>query len=173
MNTTLKVGTFMNTYSLLKNKMPPSIKKAWIIKDLISFFISTIVIEAVGFLANHFWHSTWINQSVIILISIATLITLFSLISIPYRYFFHRYEINQTEVAIQTGFFFRKTTYIPLIRIQHIETSQGPILRFVHLTELSIHTAANTHSLSGLDIKIAADLRTQILELVEVIREDV
>ncbi|MFT8825600.1 PH domain-containing protein [Liquorilactobacillus mali] len=163
----------MNTYILLKNKMPSSIKKAWIIKDLITFFISIAVIEALRFFAKVFWHSAWINRSQLILILIVTSITVFSLILIPYKYFFHRYEINQTEVAIQTGFFFRKTIYIPLVRIQHIEASQGPILRLIGLTELSIHTAASTHHLSGLDIKTAADLRAQILELVEVIREDV
>ncbi|KRM92601.1 PH domain-containing protein [Liquorilactobacillus cacaonum] len=163
----------MSKYSLLKNKMPSAIKKAWIISDLLTFFILIIIVSLARFFTNIFITSSWINKSAIIFFIVAVLATIASLLLIPYRYYFHRYKINQTEVAIQTGFFFRKTTYIPLIRIQHIETSQGPILRFVHLTELSIHTAANVHLLSGLDIKTAANLRTQILDLVEVIREDV
>ena len=153
--------------------MPSSIKKVWIIKNLTSFLISIIIIQVAQFFIKLFLYSTWINKATIVLTIIVILVTLASLLLVPYRYTFHRYEINETEVAIQTGFFFRKTTYIPLVRIQHIETSQGPILRLVNLTELSIHTAASTHSLSGLDIATAADLRNQILELVEVIREDV
>lgn len=98
---------------------------------------------------------------------------IFSLAVIPYRYKYHRYEITSEDLAFQKGYFFRTTTFVPINRIQHVTTEQGPILRQQQLMEIAVHTAATTHRLAGLDAQEATELRQQIIDLVKVAKEDV
>lgn len=39
------------------------------------------------------------------------------------------YSLYNEEIEIETGVLFRSEELIPMIRIQHVETSQGPLLR--------------------------------------------
>ena len=87
--------------------------------------------------------------------------------------YFHRYELASEDLAFQEGFIFRSTTYVPLNRIQHIETEQGPFLRHENLMELVIYTAATKHKILGLDVDEAQQLRAQIIEMVRQAKEDV
>ena len=92
---------------------------------------------------------------------------------IPYRYQFYRFEVTPEDLAFQKGYFFRSITYVPMNRIQHVETEQGPFLRKENLMEIVIHTAATSHRIAGLDMAEALDLREQIINLVQVAKEDV
>lgn len=160
-------------YPLLKNQMPKRIKKVWLVSELIETFV-LIVLAISIYVGLSYAQIEFIKP--IYLIAILGLIAVWIIISlalIPYRYAFHRYEFNPTDLAVQSGFFFRHTTFIPLNRIQHIETNQGPLLRIGQLTEISIHTAATTHSISGLDNQEAIEVRKQLIQLVKVAKEDV
>ena len=106
-------------------------------------------------------------------LSVVILKAIVDLALIPYRYTFHRYELASEDLAFQEGFIFRSTTYVPLNRIQHIETEQGPFLRHENLMELVIHTAATKHKILGLDVNEAQQLRAQIIEMVRQAKEDV
>src|SRR5699024_5610856 len=44
------------------------------------------------------------------------------------RYRRWRYEIFEQEIYIQHGILIRTRTLIPMIRVQHVDTEQGPIL---------------------------------------------
>lgn len=96
-----------------------------------------------------------------------------AMLLIPYRYQFHRYEITPEDLSFQDGYIFRSITHVPINRIQHIETEQGPFLRKEKLMEIVIHTAASSHNISGLDVEEAVQLRQQIIKLVKVAKEDV
>lgn len=161
-------------YPLLQNKMPTSIQKVWLKSRLFTGFIF-LVIGVSGTLlikwfldSNDIW--TWLIIAYFVLLSMMTLIYL---ALIPYHYQFHRYEINQEDLAFQKGYFFRSTTYVPINRIQHIETEQGPFLRKENLMKLVIHTAATQHVIDGLDAPAAQQLRQQIFDLIKVGEIDV
>ena len=40
-----------------------------------------------------------------------------------------RYEVREQEIEIQSGLFIVKRTLIPMVRVQHVDTEQGPILK--------------------------------------------
>ena len=44
-----------------------------------------------------------------------------------------RYEVRESEIELQHGIFIVKRTLIPMVRVQHVDTSQGPILRKYNL----------------------------------------
>lgn len=58
------------------------------------------------------------------------------------EYKFYRYDIRDHDFLVQQGVLFRTSSAIPLHRIQHIDTHQGPIDRLLGLSTLMLYTAA-------------------------------
>ncbi|HEX6594130.1 MAG TPA: PH domain-containing protein [Bacillota bacterium] len=84
-----------------------------------------------------------------------------------------RYEVFEQEIYIQHGIVMRTRTLIPMIRVQHVDTKQGPILRKFNLASVTISTAATTHEIPALMEEDASQLRDRISTLAKVDEEDV
>lgn len=84
-----------------------------------------------------------------------------------------RYEVRESEIELQHGLFIVKRTLIPMVRVQHVDTSQGPILRKYRLAEITISTAATNHTIPALITDEADELRSRISVLARVAEEDV
>ncbi|HOJ48170.1 MAG TPA: PH domain-containing protein [Bacillota bacterium] len=68
------------------------------------------------------------------------------------------YYIDNEKVEIRHGIFFITTSVIPVIRIQHITISSGPIYRKLGLTKLVIHTASDEFTIEGLTEETAGEI---------------
>lgn len=84
-----------------------------------------------------------------------------------------RYEVRDQEIEIQSGLFIVTRTLIPMVRVQHVDTGQGPILKRYDLANISISSAATTHTIPMLVTKDADVLRAKISELARVAEDDV
>ncbi|KIL52198.1 PH domain-containing protein [Jeotgalibacillus soli] len=84
-----------------------------------------------------------------------------------------RYEVRDEEIELQHGIFIVKRTLVPMVRVQHVDTEQGPILRKHRLATISISTAATIHQIPALDVDEADDLRDSISALARVAEDDV
>ncbi|KAB2330568.1 PH domain-containing protein [Bacillus mesophilum] len=84
-----------------------------------------------------------------------------------------RYEVRENEIEVQHGVFVIKSTLIPMIRVQHVDTQQGPILRKYRLATVAISTAATVHEIPALDVDEAEQLRFFISNLARVAADDV
>lgn len=84
-----------------------------------------------------------------------------------------RYEVRESEIELQHGIFIVKRTLIPMVRVQHVDTSQGPILRKYNLAGISISTAATNHMIPALVMEEADELRSRISSLARVAEDDV
>ncbi|WP_102693747.1 PH domain-containing protein [Rummeliibacillus pycnus] len=84
-----------------------------------------------------------------------------------------RYEVRDQEIEIQKGLFIVERTLVPMVRVQHVDTSQGPILKHYNLSSMSISTAATTHTIPALPVEEADQLRVHISELARVAEDDV
>lgn len=84
-----------------------------------------------------------------------------------------RYSIDQNEIDLLRGIIFRKETLIPLSRVQHVDTRQGPLLRWFNLSSVTISTAATTHEIPGLDEVIADKVRKKISTYARLAEDDV
>jgi len=83
--------------------------------------------------------------------------------SLEYRYF--RYAVREKDILVQQGVLFRRWTALPLHRIQHVDTRQGPIERLVGIANLQLYTAAGMNadgSIPGLSADIAERLRDEL-----------
>ncbi|MHA6259831.1 PH domain-containing protein [Sporosarcina sp. CAU 1771] len=84
-----------------------------------------------------------------------------------------RYEVRESEIELQHGLFIVKRTLIPMVRVQHVDTSQGPILRKYNLAGITVSTAATNHTIPALLIDEADELRSRISALARVAEDDV
>jgi hypothetical protein len=87
------------------------------------------------------------------------------------RYRRWRWEVTELEVRLQHGLIVIERTVIPMVRIQHVDTSQGPVMRDFGLSEVKVSTAAGTHAIPALADEDAAGLRDKIAVLARV-RDD-
>lgn len=88
------------------------------------------------------------------------------------RYKRWRYEVSEQEIDIQHGIWIVKRTLVPMVRVQHVDTKQGPILRKYQLATVTISTAATTHEIPALSVEEASTLRDRIGELARTVDED-
>ncbi len=58
------------------------------------------------------------------------------------RYRRWRYALRASDLWIRTGILFHRVSVIPYRRLQFVDTRQGPVERWMGLTELVVHTAA-------------------------------
>lgn len=97
---------------------------------------------------------------------VAGLLWITALVEIMYRRW--RWEVTNVEVRLQSGLIIVRRTVIPMARIQHVDTSQGPLLRQFALSEVHFWTAAGKHKIPMLADSDAADIRDRIAGLAQV-----
>jgi membrane protein YdbS with pleckstrin-like domain len=83
------------------------------------------------------------------------------------------FEVLDEEIDIHHGIFWRKRVIIPLIRVQNVDTRQGPIMRANGLASFTVATAAGEHEIPGLDVAEADALRDHVAVLARIAQEDV
>src|SRR5699024_12755787 len=84
-----------------------------------------------------------------------------------------RYDLFEKAIYIQHGILIMSRTLVPMIRVQHVDTQQGPILKRFQLASVTISTAATTHEIPALSDEDASDLRDRISALARVDEDDV
>ena len=76
-----------------------------------------------------------------------------------------RYEIGDTEVDLQRGRYYVTRTLVPLARVQHVDTQQGPIERSMGLSSVVFYTAAGANRIPALATPRADEVRDRIAAL--------
>ena len=76
-----------------------------------------------------------------------------------------RYEIRPDEIDLQRGILWVGRTLVPLARIQHVDTRQGPLQRRFGLSTVVFYTAAGPNQIPELSTPVAAEVRDRIAEL--------
>ena len=74
---------------------------------------------------------------------------------------------------LKEGLFIVEKTLVPMVRVQHVDISQGPIMKKYGLSSIGISTAATVHEIPALENEEAEELRHYISSMVQRVREDV
>lgn len=145
--------------------------KAW--KITASLYVSLLWLGTIVsvFLSFKFDFSFWYVGLALLISSISTYVFICLLPHIRWQRW--RYEIFDQEIYIQYGILIVSRTLVPMIRVQHVDTKQGPILKKFKLASVTISTAATTHEIPALLEEDASALRDQISALARVGEEDV
>jgi membrane protein YdbS with pleckstrin-like domain len=111
--------------------------------------------------------------AVILLVLAALSFIVFVIIVPKIRWMQWSFEVYDEEIDIHKGIFWRKRIIIPLIRVQNVDTRQGPVMRANGLASFTVATAAGEHEIPGLEVAEADALRDHVAVLARIAQEDV
>lgn len=138
--------------------------KVWNMSAIITIIVHGILSIALYIGLNKL---TPLSEKLIILISCIPIIFIayyiikvFVLIKILYENWY--FSIGNDVIVLKYGVIFKSTVYIPVSRIQHISTSQGPILKKYGLREITVNTAGGSHSIPCLEEENAYKIQEAI-----------
>ncbi|MBE9915888.1 PH domain-containing protein [Paenibacillus donghaensis] len=152
-------------------KIDKDVIQARRLEGWITILVYAVIIVLLYWLTLRFDWPVWIVSFAIIwtILSIP-----FELVFLPQcKYKFWRYRISEHEIELHHGIFFRKRTIIPMIRIQHIDAKQGPILKRYGLSTITFSTAAGSHDIPALKESKAEHVRKYIAALARITNEDI
>lgn len=122
-----------------------------------------------------FWPTTGFSLWIIIALTLTLLVgvglIIFFVPEIRWQHWY--YQFDEHEIDLQSGIFIITRTLVPIKRVQHVDTRQGPILRSYGLADVTISTAATTHRIPALDEETADNVRDQISKFARLAQEDV
>ena len=145
--------------------------KVWRLYGMIQTAFILLLAIGVGVLTYIFEWPWWIYA---IASAVVILFGYFFIYLFPkVRWMRWRYEVRESEIELQHGIFIVKRTLIPMVRVQHVDTAQGPILRKYDLSEITISTAATNHTIPALVAEEADEMRGRISVLARVAEDDV
>ncbi|GKV54824.1 UPF0699 transmembrane protein YdbS [Sporosarcina sp. NCCP-2222] len=145
--------------------------KVWRLYGIIQTSILTLLAIGFGVLVYiNDWY-TWLYIAAAAVVIADSYISIYLIPKI--RWMRWRYEVRESEIELQHGLFIVKRTLIPMVRVQHVDTSQGPILKKYGLAVITISTAATNHSIPALEMEEADELRNRISVLARVAEDDV
>ena len=138
----------------------------WRIKKLIGLVVLASIFGIALLILNglEFFEAGGYIRNIIIAAMI--LLTLFQIVSIAvlpaieYRQW--EYAITDDRVVIKHGIFFIAKTVIPIIRIQNVNTNQGPIQRIFKLYSVELALASGTFDIVGLSKETAEDISEKL-----------
>jgi len=155
----------------LQKRISKKALSVWRINGLIHTGIYMAIAALLTFLAMLF---EWPGWAIIIFWGIAVLRFVYSVIIFPaLSYKQWRYEVRGTEIEFQQGLFIVERTLVPMVRVQHVDISQGPIMKKYGLSSIGISTAATVHEIPALENQEAEELRHYISRMVQRVKEDV
>ena len=140
--------------------------KVWRTQEAIGLAVTVAVAAVLCVLAQEVWLA--VVCAAVILVQLACLIVLPTI-----RYRRWRYEVTNTDVLIRSGLIVVTTSIIPMVRVQHVETTQGPVLKHYGLASVTITTAGSSFEIPGLASHEAEVLRDQVAVLARIAQEDV
>ena len=154
-----------------KNNIARDAIKAWRITASV-YMGGLFLLIIAGAVLSYIFEISYLYVGIAIVIWVLLLFVFVYLIP-KLRYRRWRYEIFEQEIYIQHGILVVTRTIIPMIRVQHVDTEQGPILKRYKLATVSISTAATTHDIPALDEEDASTIRDRISVLARVDEDDV
>jgi uncharacterized protein len=114
--------------------------------------------------ASYVWH--WFDLRWWLATGVGVVVAVNVLVVPQWRYRVHRWEVTDTAVYTQTGWWTRERRIAPMSRIQTVDYAEGAIARLFGLASVTVTTAsaAGALEIAGLD-RIRAQELTEELTL--------
>ena len=156
---------------LPKHRLDPRMLKVWRQGSLVAIIVTLVIAAVAVALALHF---SWPLPIVYGIAAAILLIEVLDLaISPRIQYETWRYDVTPTDIDLCCGIFVKKRIVVPLVRVQHVESKQGPIMKASGLASVLVSTAGESFEIPGLAEAEAAELRDRVAELARLAKEDV
>lgn len=134
----------------------------------IIFVLPKIDIKVVNYIIDNY--KSWINIVASIIIGLSVIA---AYIEPFFEYKQWSYRINEEEISFTEGIFFKKSVTIPIVRIQSINLSEGPINRKFNLADVKIGTAGGSYKIPNIDKEEVEKIREFLrIKINENVREE-
>jgi membrane protein YdbS with pleckstrin-like domain len=131
-----------------------------------------VPVTAVLFLANG--RGGWFELPAWVLAAYSVVLLAYVVLVPQWRYLVHRWEVTETAVYTQTGWWARERRIAPMSRVQTVDHREGAIARLFGLATVRITTASSAGALTieGLDHKRALDLVDDLTRIADSVPGD-
>lgn len=156
-------------------KLPKSIKTIWRIHAVIEFAVFLIIMLGIIFirLALSATAKSYFDLAIFIIVGLGIVMLVGSFFLVKYLWNFWTYYIDERQVQLHSGYFFRKQVIIPIARVQNVTLKQGPILRWKDLQKVIIVTASGKSEIDGIKSDQADQLKETIMKLAQEAKNDI
>lgn len=148
------------------NHLDPRAKTVWRIQSFVAVAMLTVVLGVVVAVTTLLGVDGFVAVALLATVLLGAIAWLVIVPEVRYRRW--RWEVTTDEVRLQRGLIVVERTVIPMVRVQHVDTTQGPIMGAFDLSEVRVWTAAGAHAIPALAEKDAAQLRDRIALLARV-----
>jgi membrane protein YdbS with pleckstrin-like domain len=117
-------------------RVSPRARTMWqlgnLIEGLFTIAVLTVVVLAWDAVALRWW----------MVVGAAALLAAYVAVVPQWRYLVHRWEVTDTAVYTQTGWWARERRIAPMSRIQTVDYAEGPVARLFGLATVTVTTAS-------------------------------
>jgi membrane protein YdbS with pleckstrin-like domain len=159
----------------LESIPPQALAPRYRTTNMVTRLVILLIISGLLSVARFQTFTVFSNDFIDLYPSLLALAGILLSLSIVYHFFADpkkTYKLREQDISYSAGLFFLKTVCQPLLRIQHIERSRGPIERLVGLATLQVFSAggsAHTFKVPGLLVSDAQSIRQFILDHKDVV----
>jgi membrane protein YdbS with pleckstrin-like domain len=137
-------------------RLSPTVRWLWRAQGAIAAFVALLVTGALRSEAPG--GSLWLLLPLVVLAAGAGAVP-------ELRWSRWRYAVRDEEIDLRHGTVTITRTLIPMLRVQHVDTTRGPLDQILGLATVVVHTAAGKTTIPGLDEYDAGRLRDRIASL--------
>ena len=108
------------------------------------------------------------------MVGIGLLFLAYGVLVPQWRYLVHRWEVTETAVYTQTGWWARERRIAPMSRVQTVDHREGAISRLFGLATVRVTTASSAGALTieGLDQHRAIDIVEELTRMADSVPGD-
>jgi membrane protein YdbS with pleckstrin-like domain len=149
-------------------RVSPKARLMWMLSDLVRFVPITLVLVLVSGPWDWFAVPTWLW------VAYAALVAAYVGVVPQWRYLVHRWEVTETAVYTQTGWWARERRIAPMSRVQTVDHREGAISRLFGLATVRVTTASSAGALTieGLDRHRAVDIVEELTRMADSVPGD-
>lgn len=145
--------------------LSPRIVRLWRFNTILWVIGITLGTVALGLLLES-WYAGSIAAAAIMTVGV-----IYAAAWPPARYRGWSFAVRDSDVVIRRGVWWRVTSIVPHARIQHVDTTHGPLERRLGLSSVVLYTAGNVGSsirIPGLPAAEADELRDRLAALARI-----
>ncbi len=142
------------------NSLHPRVQVVWIGRALFLAGVVGLVVVAVDRLA--------VSLPALVPPAVILFVAVVGVVHALLRYRLWGYEVREDSIYLERGVLTRVRTVVPFVRIQHVDSSRGPVERVLGLATTVVYTAGSRGadvSVPGLTPDGADDLRERLRRL--------
>ena len=149
-------------------RLNPRVRVVWVVSAAVRAVITGLVLVGGALLVTGIEGAGVPDVTVTAAVGLATVYGVARVVIAWLRYGVWRFEVQPDALYIERGVLTRIKTVAPYVRVQHVDSRQGPIERTVGLATLVVYTAGSRSAdvaIPGLTPERAEGLREELRQL--------